>query len=111
MKAKLLSTLAVGACLAMVSSAWASEPVALNEKQMDTVTAGGLVLGQAFADAGANAGAWGVFNSNTATSSKVNTMVIGTIVLQIADPSLPDPTATFVYVQAASHSNSQAASQ
>lgn len=111
MKAKLLSTLAAGTCLAMASAAWAGGPMALNDKQMDAVTAGGLVLGQAFSNATDNAQAWGVFNANTASSSKVATAVLGTIVITVAPPTLPDPDATFVYVQATSQSFSQAASQ
>lgn len=51
MEAKFLNIIAAGALLAASGAALADEPVALNEAQMDGVTAGGAALAQTAASA------------------------------------------------------------
>lgn len=111
MKAKLLSTLAAGACLAMASAAWAGGPVALNDKQMDAVTAGGLVVGQGFSNAAADAGAWGIYNASEYTTTKTDVRLARQLIVTVAPPGVPDPTATFVWVVATSYSESAASAK
>jgi len=76
MKAKLLSTLAVGAFLAMAGVASANQPVTLNETQMDAVTAGGT------ATAIADALALGLAFATTATTALTSTTAIAILPIQ-----------------------------
>ncbi|GAB4352295.1 MAG: hypothetical protein ACPW60_03625 [Methylohalobius sp. ZOD2] len=65
MKSKLLKALAAGALVTMGGVA-SAQPVALNDAQMDTVSAGGDVFANAFAEA------FGLFQAGTFTNTNTH---------------------------------------
>lgn len=67
---KLIKTIVAGVLVVGMGSAFAAEPVALNETQMDTVNAAG------FATAEAIAAAAGVFGAATLTATQTSVTVL-----------------------------------
>jgi len=72
----IMKTIVASVLVLGMGSAFANEPVALTETQMDNVTAGGTAV------AGADALAWGLFGASTLTKAITSVQVLNALPVQ-----------------------------
>jgi hypothetical protein len=73
---KTVNTLVVGASMLALAGGASAQPVALNEAQMDGITAGATVLPVAVAVAFASGGAYGTVLSGTSANALTATSTV-----------------------------------